>query len=125
MELLVVLRADSASVDVQDGERLRKGIWTIDPGLELDTFNAARTSKSKTVTFISDVDRLSFEVQPNKTYDFVILYQGKQRCKTRLSTMVQPFHRIDAGDVSPHPETIPFTFDRGVIMVKARVNGSQ
>lgn len=121
---LPVLRANSTTVDVQDGPRLFKAIWNIDSSLPLDTYNAARSDKPKTITFISDIDRLSFDVEPNKTYDFIVLLNGKTRCPTRISTMVQPFKRTDPASAS-QPIEIPFTLDRGIMMIKIRVNGSE
>ena len=119
-----VLRAKSPSVDVQDGPRLRRGVWTVDPSVALDVFNAGRSDKPRTITFISDIDRLSFEVVPNQVYDFVVLLDNQHRCATRISTFVQPFSPIKPG-AAPGPVAIPFSFDQARIMVSVNVNGSE
>ncbi len=129
----LVLRADSPMVDIQDGARLWKGIWTIDPTVALDVYNASRDARPKRVTFISDVDRLSIDVEPNRTYDFVVMLKG-QACRTRVSTMTQPLKRVmhaEAGtDVatspaaSAKPITIPFRLENDRIMLTGSVNGS-
>jgi predicted aspartyl protease len=119
---LPVLRANSKTIDVQDGDRLRKGIWVADPSVEVDVFCAGRSDKKRTVTFISDIDRLAFEVEPDKMYDFVIVLNDKERCTTRLSTFVRPFKQVDGGE---GPVEIPFVMDGGRMIVKASVNGSK
>lgn len=118
---LPVLRANSRTIDVQDGERLRKGIWVADPSVERDVFCAGRSDTKRSVTFISDIDRLTFEVEPDRTYDFVIVLNDKERCTTRLSTFVRPFQRVGG---EQGPVEIPFAMDGGRMIVKATVNGS-
>jgi hypothetical protein len=120
---LPVLRATSNRINVQDGERLWKGVWTVDPTIALDVYNASRSNRPKKIAFISDIDRLSFDVEPNRTYDFVVLLNAKERAPTRISTMVQPFGKTKGASVGD-PPTIPFEFENGRIMVKASINGS-
>jgi hypothetical protein len=116
-----VLRASSRTIDVQDGHALWKGIWSVDPTLALDTYDAHRTAGPKTITFRSDLDSLSFEVEPGKTYDFVIALDGK-RCPTRIPTARQAFRRATP---ARRPDRIPFPLVNGRIHVEARVNGSE
>ena len=59
-----VLRAHSSQVDIQDGDVLLKGAWTVDPVVALDVYDARRSAAGKRVTFITDQESLSFEVQP-------------------------------------------------------------
>ncbi|MBL9119036.1 MAG: aspartyl protease family protein [Phycisphaerae bacterium] len=122
MEELPVLRANSRQIDIQDGASLHKGGWLIDPAVDLDVYEADRTLGPKTITFISDIDRLAFDVLPGRTYDFEILLNGNARCRTRISSMRQAAIRIMG---STGPDVIPFVLERGRIMVKARVNGSE
>lgn len=119
---LPVLRTNAPTIDVQDGERLHKGGWVVSPEVALDVYNADRTLGPKTITFISDIERLSLEVEPGKQYDFVVLLNGTTRCPTRVSTMRQaPLRRPG----SAGPEIIPFSLERGRIMVQASINGSE
>ena len=119
---LPVLRANARAIDVQDGTRLHKGGWIVSPEAELDVYEADRTVGPKTITFISDIDRLAFDVVPGQQYDFVILLDGGTRCPTRISTLQQAPVRLSA---SAGPDVIPFSLDRGRIMVQARINGSE
>lgn len=85
-------------------------------------YEADRTVGPKTITFISDIDRLAFDVAPGQQYDFVILLDGNTRCPTRISTLRQAPVRLST---SAGPEVIPFSLVRGRMMVQARINGSE
>lgn len=123
-EDLRVLKANSRRVDVRDGDRLLKGVWTIEPAVALNVYHAQRGANGRTITFITDIDSLSFDVQPLRTYDFIILLDGVDSCRTRISTMAQSYRR--GGPSSPAgPPTIPITYRRGKIHLQAKVNDSQ
>ena len=70
---LPVIKASSTIVDIQDGHNLRKGHWTIDPTLKLDIYDPQRSRRAKTVTFRTDIDSISFDVESGHDDDFVIL----------------------------------------------------
>ena len=118
---LPTLRAHAPLVDIQDGDRLLKGAWHVDPRVPLDVYDVVRSAQGKRVTFISDLERLSFEVQPGGTYDFAILLDGKP-CRTRLSTRVQPYRRLGSEGA---PVSIPITMVQGKPHLQGRVNNSE
>lgn len=121
---LPVLRANSPIADIQDGGRIFKREWTIDPSIALDVYDARRSGLPKRVTFITDVDSMSFDVQPGCVYDFAILLNGTHRCPTRLSTLARSYARL--GSFPPgRPDTIPVTIDRGKLHLRGTVNDSQ
>jgi hypothetical protein len=119
-----VLKANSAVVDVRDGDRFFKGDWIIDPTAALDVYVVRRTTQEKRVTFITDIDSMSFGVQPGKTYDFVILLNGKDACHTRISTMTQSYRRIDPSPTT-QPDTIPISIRHGKLHLEGKLNDSQ
>jgi hypothetical protein len=121
---LPVLKTDSRTVDVRDGDRLLKGVWVVDPAVALDVYDAQRTTGEKRVTFISEVDSMSFDVQPGRTYDFVILLGGKDACRTRISTMTQGYRRIGSNPAAG-PDTIPITITHGKLHVQGTLNDSE
>jgi hypothetical protein len=122
-EGLPVLRANSRSVDIQDGDRFLKGHWTIDPSVALDIYDAVRPAEDKTVTFTTDAESLSFDVQPGRTYDFIILLNGRDECRTRISTMTQGYRRAGTS-VAVGPDTIPITITHGKLHLRGTINGS-
>jgi hypothetical protein len=121
---LPVLNATSPNVKILDSNSPDKGDWIVDPSIEIDTYYALRSDKKKTITFQTDIDSKAFEVEPGHVYDFVILLNGKDSCKTRISTMVQGFQRIDKGDKA-EPLVIPITIQRGKLFIRGSVNGSK
>jgi hypothetical protein len=92
---LPVLKTNSPNIKIIDGSNASRGDWILDPSIELDVYYAIRSEKNRTIIFKSDIDSRSFEVEPGHVYDFVILLNGKDACKTRISTMLQGFQRIE------------------------------
>ncbi len=74
------------------------------------------------MTFISDVDSLSFDVLPGCTYDFTVLLGGRDSCRTRISTMMQAYGRLGSHAVGP--DTIPISITKGKLNLVGTVNGS-
>jgi hypothetical protein len=77
---LPVIRSTSPIVDIRDGADFRKGVWTINPDLKPDLYQ----THSRAVTFITDIDSVSFNVQPDHEYDFIILLNGTDSAFTRI-----------------------------------------
>jgi len=120
---LPILRAHSRQVDVQDGGHLMKGVWTVDPRVPLDVYEAQRSAEPRQVTFITDQESMSFDVQPGRTYDFIIQLDGKEACRTRISARTQPFQRTEKAPATG-PVTVPLTITRGKLHLKGRFNDS-
>jgi hypothetical protein len=121
---LPVLKANARTVRIMDGGKPMKGEWLLDPSVALDIYDAFRTDQRKTVTFTTDIDSKSFEVEPGHVYDFVILLDGRDECKTRISTMTQGYTRAAAASATG-PVTIPITIEKGKLHLRGRINGSQ
>jgi hypothetical protein len=119
-----VVRANSPVVNVRDGHNFRKGLWTIDPAAKLDVYYAQRSSRPKKVTFVTDVESISFDVEPGRDYDFVILLDGTRRCPTRISGLRRS-GRPEGGAELARPFEIPFTLgDDNVLRITGTINGS-
>lgn len=76
---LPVIYAKSNMVDIRADRKFQKKAWRIVPEEKLDVYK----TNAKKVTFITDSDSISFKIQPNKVYDFIILL-GKDSAKTRI-----------------------------------------
>lgn len=79
---LPVIKATDKLMDIRDADELLKGYWTITPAAKPDIYTTS--SKGKTVTFITDVDSISFKVKENGVYDFIILLNGKDSAFTQI-----------------------------------------
>ena len=72
-----ILRTSSKTISIKDGDEFYKNIWTISPELELDEFIPQKTRGKKNVSFISDIDTITFNVVPNNLYHFKVQFNGK------------------------------------------------
>lgn len=81
---LAVVRADSLAVAVREGDELVEGNWKIAPSIRPDVYNAYVEGKSKRFAFITNRDSIVFEVEPGKSYPFVVLLNGKDSAFTEF-----------------------------------------
>jgi carboxyl-terminal processing protease len=90
-EKLPTIKANSATVSIQDGENLSKDSWTLAPEAKPDVYETTLSKgKTKKVTFITDSDRISFDVEAGKKYDFII-QRGETLCYTQISVKETTF----------------------------------
>lgn len=83
-EKLPTIRSNVAVISIQEGEHIRKNIWTLVPEMKPDVYEVQlRDSKPQRVTFITDVESISFLVHPGKKYDFIIKW-GDELCYTQI-----------------------------------------
>ena len=75
-----IIKAHSINVDIKEDNNLRKNYWSITPELNPDIF----TTSAKNVTFYTDIDSISFNINPKEHCDFVILLNEKDSAKTRI-----------------------------------------
>lgn len=81
---LPVITSNSELVSIQDGPQLRKNAWRLAPEADPDIYEAQLLNgKPQAVTFITDVDKISFTVEEGKSYDFIIRFGGRD-CVTRI-----------------------------------------
>lgn len=81
---LPTIRSNVPVIDIQDGDQLKKSFWTLTPDLNPDVYEADLVGgRPRNVTFITDVDRLSFRVEVGKSYDFIIRF-GDKLCYTQI-----------------------------------------
>lgn len=81
---LPVIKSNSSVVSIQDGEILKKSNWTLTPEAKPDVYETnLLNGKPHKVTFITDVDSISFTVEEGKNYDFII-QKGDVLCYTRI-----------------------------------------
>ncbi|WP_226789106.1 aspartyl protease family protein [Polaribacter porphyrae] len=129
------MQTKSKTVSIKDGAILYSDIWTISPEVELDEFVPQRFNGEKDVSFISDIDTITFTVKPNKIYDFSIIHNNK-KAHTRINTdtlkqvSITPektieYHYQDKNKQSL-ADTIPFKIGKdNRIYIKASINNSQ
>ncbi len=83
-ENLPVIKSNADVVSIQDGANLKKNGWRLAPEAKPDVYKAELVGgKPHKVTFITDVDSISFEVEEGKKYDFIIK-KGDALCYTQI-----------------------------------------
>jgi hypothetical protein len=71
-------------ISIQNGAELRKNAWRLAPEAKPDVYEADLIDGRQTkITFITDVDSISFDVEEGKKYDFII-QKGDQMCYTQI-----------------------------------------
>ncbi len=79
-----MIRADSIRADIREGDELVQGNWNINPSLRPDVYDAYVEGKSKRFAFITNRDSVVFDVEPGKSYPFVVLLNGKDSAFTEF-----------------------------------------
>lgn len=70
---LPVVRSNRSVLSIRDGDQLRADSWTLAPAAKPDVYEAQLTDgRAHRVTFITDVDSISFLVEEGKRYDFIV-----------------------------------------------------
>ncbi len=81
---LPVIRSNAAVISIQDGANLKKNNWSLAPEAKPDIYEAELIDgKPHKVTFLTDLDSISFEVEEGKRYDFIIQF-GETKCYTQI-----------------------------------------
>ncbi|MEO6230870.1 MAG: DUF998 domain-containing protein [Ferruginibacter sp.] len=89
---LPTISANSEKVDIRVGDDyFSKGGWILEPAKNPDIFSIGSKwhYESKRVTFITDIDSISFNVQPGNTYNFIILKENIP-CHIQILTFHDP-----------------------------------
>jgi hypothetical membrane protein len=92
-ENLPTIKANSLNVDIRvDDDYFAKGGWTLDPTKKPDIFfiGSKWLYETKKVTFITDIDSISFKVQPDSKHNFIVILNGKTPCYIQIATLSNP-----------------------------------
>lgn len=120
-QTLPVLRTNTHTLSIRDGETLRKDYWTVDPSIPLDVYIADKINAPKSVVFYSDIDSLTITLAPRKQYDFWVVLNDKDSCLNRVKSGLP-----DLPDASTPitRDTIPFVLtDANNIIIPTVLNG--
>ncbi|MEL7533274.1 MAG: hypothetical protein AAFN10_18320, partial [Bacteroidota bacterium] len=119
---LPVLRSSSPTLSIQDGDKLRQDYWSLDPTLEIDVYIADKTMKTKRVSYMSDIDTLSFELAAWEQYDFMVILNEQDTFYNRLRSGIT--FAKNAQSQLP-PDTIPFRLSESNNMIVETILNEQ
>lgn len=82
-----VIKANSTTASLRDGIVYCKDCWTISPSTNPDVWEIQISKKKKkTISFITDIDSITFKVALDKTYNFIVLLNDKDSAFTQIKT---------------------------------------
>jgi len=117
--LNIVIHSHVKSVSVRDGDHLKTNSWGLDPKAKPDTYFTDFPRAGKKITFITDIDSVSFDTEYGHTYDFTIVLNNKDSCFTRISANYNGATLLK----SATSDTIPFVLRNNRIYFTGTVNG--
>lgn len=82
LKKMKIIRANSDTVAIRDGNAFYSNGWSIVPSAKPDI----RITRNKRITFITDLDSITFNTEPYKSYNFVIL-MGKDSAWTQIQCL--------------------------------------
>jgi transglutaminase-like putative cysteine protease len=80
---LPTIKATSKSVDIKDDEDFRKNAWTISPEIKPDVYFTS--SKGKRVTFFTNKDSISIDINEKTKFDFIVLLNDTTKALTQIT----------------------------------------
>ncbi|MFT3908528.1 MAG: erythromycin esterase family protein [Ferruginibacter sp.] len=87
---LKIIKASNGKVSIRDGDVFKKDYWNISPETKPDVYETLVNDKQKKVTFITDIDSISFNVRPDKIYSFIIILNNKDSAYTQINALAPP-----------------------------------
>lgn len=86
-----IIKANSTTVDIKDGDNFRKGAWRISPDVKPDIY----TTFNKKVTFYTDIDSITLKINPKvEKYDFMVLLNGKDSAWTQIAYQIPYLEKL-------------------------------
>lgn len=74
---LPIIKSNSNAVTIKEGDEIQKNQWKLEPSVKPNIYQiSVPKGKKKKVTFTTDIDSISFDVEAGKTYDFIIQKGG-------------------------------------------------
>jgi len=79
---ITIIKSNSKKIDIRDGENYKNQNWTISPELNPDVYETS--SLGKKVTFITDIDSITVEINKETKFDFIILLNNSKKAYTQV-----------------------------------------
>ncbi|KOY84303.1 hypothetical protein AD998_21705 [bacterium 336/3] len=121
-----IIKANSQRVSIKDGNNPITKWWEyLQKDVKPVVYHIAKINQNRKVTFYTDVDSISFDVNPNNKYDFQVLLNSRDTCYAQISTIIPSYYK-DCKNCKITSDTIPFTLGKDhYIHIKGKVNNSE
>ncbi len=83
-EKIPIIRSNTDRISYRVDKVMNKGAWTVSPKLKPDIYTANIKDKPVRVTFITDIDSITFKVKAGKSYPFIVLLKGRDSAFTEV-----------------------------------------
>lgn len=83
-ERLPILKSNKENIDIRIGDVLNKNAWIISPEINPDIYEALITKPNTKVTFISDIDSISFSISAETRKKFIVKLAGRENAYTEI-----------------------------------------
>lgn len=106
-----IIRATSKIVDIRDGDKFSKASWTISPELKPDIY--ITSNKNTNITFYTDLDSITFNVNPNEKHTFIILLNNTDSALTQIvyvPSYLETLKKADKFNLEDKKEIPKFTY---------------
>jgi hypothetical protein len=120
---LPIIRATNEKATIVDGDHVTVD-WKLEPKYKPDIYYVNIPLKKSRVTLKTDLDKISFNTEYGKSYDFIVLLNGKDSCFVRIVAKEQP-SPVSLKLHKPFPQTIPFTLIGSRIYLQGYLNGQK
>jgi hypothetical protein len=121
------IRASSKVVTIIDGQHEKKSYWYIQPENSPEVYYVELPRKPHTVTFVTDLESISFPVTYGSRHRFAIRLDDGTRTVTEIRAEYHRLfqHKPSSAATVNGPAVIPFTLgDNDKIYVKGSINDS-
>lgn len=81
---LLILKSNTEFISIRDGDVLKKNEWRVSPLVNPDIYESSFSGRKQKLTFISDIDSISFIIKPGQTVSFIVLLNGKDSAYTQI-----------------------------------------
>ncbi|MDW9382224.1 hypothetical protein GFU89_18645 [Chryseobacterium sp. JV558] len=123
-----VIKSTSDNAVIYDGTNVKMN-WKLEPQLRPDIYYVNLPYKRSKVKLVTDQGKISFNTQYGKSYDVIVLRNGKDSCLVRIMAAEDPsFISLKQNKNKPYPLEIPFTitgsriYFKGILNEKEEVN---
>jgi hypothetical protein len=118
------IKANSVKIAIKDGLEGKTRYWNhlIKSNTPI-IYHLAKNNSTRQVTFYTDIDSISFTVNPESNYQFNVEINKLETCNVVLTTKNFEYTNID--NLKSEIDTIPFTLNRNKqIIIKGSINHS-
>lgn len=121
-----LVKATSEKISIKDGKQPITKYWEhLSKNVKPVIYSISKINQNRKVTFYTDIDSISFDVKPNNTYNFKVLFNSKDTCYAQISTVIPSYYK-NCKNCKITKDTIPFTLENDhYIHIKGKVNNSE